>query len=396
MTSLEDLKIVHLSTSHSGGAGIAARRLHRNLLLAGVQSYFVSIAKPAYSLGKNESKVVRKLQSRIFGAINTKLSKKLSNVTYITLMSIVSVKARTLKKFGPPNSTVFHIHNWFNLINLKELSKLLNLGYKVVFTLHDQRLFTGGCHYSLNCNKFEIDCNSCPVLPAQLNFIPQINLKRASKVFSKYSSQAVVIAPSYWIHNLAKKSQLLKNLKIYLVANVHGQIESEGYARKQEYKNSQKDKIYIGVASAEKNSIIKGGLILTQVKNLLIQNKLNAEIVYLADLKNSEGKTAAFWGLIDYLLVPSVLDNSPNVIHEAKMLGIPVIATNVGGIGELLNLHHDYSVELNDNTHNVIIQIIEKIISESPTINTKDIIKSYEAYVSQSIEQIKSIYRNLF
>jgi len=84
------------------------------------------------------------------------------------------------------------------------------------------------------------------------------------------------------------------------------------------------------------------------------------------------------------------------VIHEAKMLGIPVIATNVGGIGELLNLQHDYSVELNDNTHNVIIQIIEKIISESPTINTKDIIKSYEAYVSQSIEQIKSIYRNLF
>ena len=396
MTFLEDIKIVHLSTSHSGGAGIAARRLHRNLLLTGVQSYFVSIAKPSYSVGKNESTVVRSLQSRIVGAINAVFSKKLSNVTYITLMSVVSVKARKLKEFGPPHNTVFHIHNWFNLINLKELRKLLNLGYKVVFTLHDQRLFTGGCHYSLNCKKFEIDCASCPVLPAPLNFIPQINLKRANKVFSMYSSQVAVIAPSYWIQNLAKKSQLLKILKIYLVANVHGELESEGYARKREQKSDQKDKIYIGVASAEKNSILKGGLILTKVENLLIQNKLNAEIVYLADMENLAGKTAAFWGLIDYLLVPSVLDNSPNVIHEAKILGIPVIGTNVGGIGELLNLHHDYSVELNENTHNIIVQIIAKIISENPMINTKDITESYEGYVSHSIEQIKSIYRDLF
>ena len=67
------------------------------------------------------------------------------------------VVEKNLKKFGAPHETIFHIHNWFNLINLMELRKLLDLGYGVVFTLHDQRLFTGGCHYSLNCSKFKIN-----------------------------------------------------------------------------------------------------------------------------------------------------------------------------------------------------------------------------------------------
>ena len=138
MTALEVPKIIHLSTSHSGGAGIAARRLHRN------QSYFVSIAKPSYNVGQNESRIVRSLHARFFGAINTRFSKKLSDNAYMTLMSVVSVKAKDLKKIGSPHDIVFHIHNWFNLINLRELRNLLSLGYKVVFTLHDQRLFTGG------------------------------------------------------------------------------------------------------------------------------------------------------------------------------------------------------------------------------------------------------------
>jgi glycosyltransferase involved in cell wall biosynthesis len=110
---------------------------------------------------------------------------------------------------------------------------------------------------------------------------------------------------------------------------------------------------------------------------------------------NSTDKNETFWNLIDYLLVPSVLDNSPNVIHEAKILGIPVIATKVGGIGELLNLHYDYEVDLTDDTHNAIVQIIEKIISENPKINTEQIIDSYKDHNSQSISQIKGIYANL-
>jgi len=52
-----------------------------------------------------------------------------------------------------------------------------------------------------------------------------------------------------------------------------------------------------------------------------------------------------FWGAIDFLCVPSNADNSPNVIHEAKLLGIPVLATQVGGIPELLDKNFDIELE---------------------------------------------------
>jgi glycosyltransferase involved in cell wall biosynthesis len=56
----------------------------------------------------------------------------------------------------------------------------------------------------------------------------------------------------------------------------------------------------------------------------------------------------AFWGAIDFLCVPSNADNSPNVIHEAKLLGIPVLATRVGGIPELLNSDFDIVLDSPD------------------------------------------------
>ncbi len=374
---------------------MAARRLHRKLLSAGVESNFIALARQSYKVERNESSAARSLYSRFFSAINAFLSRKLSSKTYITLFSVASVKAKNLKNFGSPNDTIFHIHNWFNLINLRELRKLLNMGYRVVFTLHDQRLFTGGCHYSLECSKFETDCKSCPILPNQVNFIPKINLKRANKVFNKFSGQFGIIAPSAWIQELARKSYLFKDQSIHLIPNVHGELTNEGYLRIKKFNGEQENKVFVGVASVEKESYLKGGLILKNIEKLLVEKKVKAEIVYLADVLKSSGKHETFWTQIDYLLVPSVLDNSPNVIHEAKILGIPVIATKVGGIGELLNLKHDYLVELNDETHYAIVQIIEKIFFENRKTSSLEIIDSYKNYVSSSIEQIKGLYANL-
>lgn len=386
-------KIVHLSTSHIGGAGISARRLHRELLLAGVQSYFLALDKPSFKIENNESRVIRSLCSRILGALNTKISKKLSDRTYFTLLSVSSIKVKKLKSYGSPYDTIFHIHNWFNFINLNDLKKMLNLGYRVVFTLHDQRLFTGGCHYSLDCSKFKTDCKGCPLIAPQIDFIPELNLKRAKKIFMKYSSQIVIIAPSAWIQKLARESNLLKDLAIHQVSNVHGKLTNEDYVRNNQLSIQPRDKIVIGVASVEKSSSLKGGPILKKVEELLEKEKVNAQIIYLSDVASSNGSSNSFWTLIDYLLVPSVMDNSPNVIHEAKILGIPVIATNVGGIGELLNSQYDYSVKLNENTQYALVEIIKRIFSEKPTIDSKKIMETYEAYVSSSLDQIISIYK---
>jgi glycosyltransferase involved in cell wall biosynthesis len=68
-----------------------------------------------------------------------------------------------------------------------------------------------------------------------------------------------------------------------------------------------------------------------------------------------------FWQEIDFLLVPSIIDNSPNVIHEAKIRKIPVIATQVGGITELIDPEFDIEITQNMKSSEIVQSISEYI-----------------------------------
>jgi glycosyltransferase involved in cell wall biosynthesis len=395
LSSSKGFNVVHLSTSHAGGAGIAARRLHRELISAGVDSRFVALTRSSYYLKANELHVKRSIFSKILGAINSKVNFSLTDKTYFTLWSVSAFQYKDLKQFGNTDRTIFHIHNWFNLLNLKDLESLLVAGYKIVFTLHDQRLFTGGCHYSLDCKKFTSGCKKCPILPASINYIPALNLRRIQKVFTKFANQITIIAPSHWIMKLALESDICGNLRVITIPNVHSNLRIEGYYRTSHRPIKNQGILVLGVASMDKNSSLKGREILQQLMKLIEKEAGIFKIIYLSDHKDNDGTKDSFWNSIDYLLVPSVLDNSPNVIHEAKRLGIPVIATNVGGIGELLNPLYDYVVDLNESTPYSIANLINQISKQTPKTERKQIIKDYEKYSSSSLENIIELYQDI-
>ncbi|RLD83483.1 MAG: glycosyl transferase group 1, partial [Bacteroidetes bacterium] len=50
---------------------------------------------------------------------------------------------------------IIHIH-WFNqgFLSLKNLKRLIALNKPIVWTLHDMWAFTGGCHYSGDCENY--------------------------------------------------------------------------------------------------------------------------------------------------------------------------------------------------------------------------------------------------
>ena len=52
---------------------------------------------------------------------------------------------------------------------------------------------------------------------------------------------------------------------------------------------------------------------------------------------NSDLQLAELLSAADILIVPSLSDNSPNVIGEALMSGLLVSGSNIGGIAEVLN-----------------------------------------------------------
>ena len=385
-----DLRIIHLSTSHNGGAGIAARRLNTALNLEGINSTFISLEDGTSYPSINEARVPRSKFRKLLCGLTTLLSHWLMNQTYFTLLSVSSVNLRQILKNEDPAKTIIHVHNWFNLLSSRDLIYLLRAGFNVVFTLHDQRIFTGGCHYSLDCSNFKTGCKTCPLLPKVLNKIPQINLNRIRKQFDFHKNQIVFFAPSLWIFARAKESNLLHKSYVLTAQNPHEVFELELPTKHQNNKVAT-DEIILGVASFDKNSPLKGNNLVLDLKEFLTSKGIPLKIIYLSDYQ-TENRSGSFWASIDFLLVLSIADNSPNVIHEAKLLGIPVIATKVGGIPELTSEPYDLIVTLDSNINDSIFNFLEKYQHNQADFMLHQISRDYKEKFKGGLEKIISCY----
>lgn len=98
---------------------------------------------------------------------------------------------------------------------------------------------------------------------------------------------------------------------------------------------------------------------------------------------------------IDVLIVPSVwYENSPNVILEAFAHKTPVIATNLGGMAELIeDGQNGFVFEVGDAEH--LAEKIEELINHPEILaSLQDGIVSPRA-LSEEIDDLETIYRNV-
>ena len=77
-----DFKVIHFSTGHAGGAGLAARRLSWELNNAGFFSKFYTLEKTEYKPEENEYVISRTNRLRILSGISTLLNNWISNFHY--------------------------------------------------------------------------------------------------------------------------------------------------------------------------------------------------------------------------------------------------------------------------------------------------------------------------
>jgi glycosyltransferase involved in cell wall biosynthesis len=332
-------QVLHISSSHTGGAAIAARRLNSELNLKGIPSSFLALKQADYIPGNFEFAISRNWYQKLACGVISRLQQHMSRKIPMSPISISIIKPKSLILKYPVDSTIIHIHNWFNVLSIKSICLLAQLGYKIVFTLHDQRLMTGGCHYALDCEQFQSFCNSCPNFRSVFRPVVANSHKAAIRNLHNLSRELTLIAPSSWIGNQAAESSLLAQAEIHQIGNIlvgNSPEEVDGSETR-----SQVKKLNLGVASMDPKSYLKGGDFVTVLE--ADSNFSDAfDFKFLVEYDSKED----FWSEIDYLFVPSRADNSPNVILEAKLHRIPVIGTNVGGIPELLDESTDILVEL--------------------------------------------------
>jgi hypothetical protein len=178
------MRILHLATSKSGGAGIAAKRLHDALLENGYESIFITLES------KDSRRDLPALFSIFCRKISTFINQTNTKSRYIltTTFSHSSFQVEDLEIF---DADVVHIHNWYNLLSIETIARIAN-NHPTVITMHDERIYTGACHYTLECNGYLDECKQCPAVHKFQNKIT-LNKKELPGLLRDHSNLYAVL-----------------------------------------------------------------------------------------------------------------------------------------------------------------------------------------------------------
>ncbi|MHC5916374.1 MAG: glycosyltransferase family 4 protein [Nostoc sp.] len=347
------MKVIHMLMHDNTGAGKAAIRLHDGLLQENIDSLVMTSHKSLDSikiLRPNKSKLLyKKMQILIMNKILSGFGVK-ENIFSINLLpSFVNQDI----KFISPDIINLHWIGW-EFLQIEELKKI---NIPLVWTLHDMWAFTGGCHYSGDCNNYISYCGKCPQLQSsQENDISNWVLKRKLKAWQNLN--ITVVSPSNWLAKCASSSSLFKNVRIEVIPNgidtKKYQPISQSVARNILGLPQNKQLILFGAIAATSDRR-KGFHLLQTALQILSQTNLaeSIELVvfgasdsgnsfeisfeshYLGKL-NDDFSLALVYAASDVFVAPSLEDNLPNTVMESLACATPCVAFDVGGMGDLI------------------------------------------------------------
>ena len=386
--------ICHISTwDRSGGAAIAAHRLHKSLLNLGcgssmfVQNRLLNREVDIFQFQRSPKfhlKVLRRLRG-----LNLELSKKLYTFQRPEgLDKFTDDRSGYCGEFidAVPPSEILHFHWAADFIQMGNVVRRIGGQVPLVFTLHDMNLFTGGCHYDLNCGKFKTQCGACPQLGS--NFLRDrayCNFLRRRRAFKKLGSSDVkIVCPSAWMASEAASSKVLGHLDVEVIAN--GIDLDIFYARNKDNAREalgipkhMRVVLFVSEATANKRKGLgllvealsamtrKSGLLLLTVGNGIPENLPQLPHVHIGSI-NSESLMASVYSAADLFVAPYEQDNLPNTIIESMACETPVVAFDTGGIPEIVT-HRLNGILLREKSANELGKELDTLLASDNEIS---------------------------
>lgn len=331
--------ILHICNSDSGGAGIAALRLHKALLSVGIKSRMLCLAKTS------DEEYVEQFSSTLKNRILAKI--------------LYRLRIRNYKKFARHNHSNYEIttyprsiynvlsHPWVkdaDIINLHWLGNFIDyptffsrINKPIVWTLHDMNPFLGISHYmgDFLSNK-------------QNTKFEQNTLNLKLKAYRK--ADIHIVSLCNWMAQYVQKSNIFANRDQHIIPN---SINTNIF----KYRDSVLSKKILGIktdnpillfCSQSLTNKRKGFDLLLDALDFLSteytivtigsQNTaINPNIHHIPyGTVKDEFLLALLYSAADRFILSSREDNLPNTMVEALCCGTPVISFSNGGMRDYI------------------------------------------------------------
>ena len=382
--------IVHVSTNQSGGAGIAARRLHQGLLKQGTDSRFVSaqgIASKSSSID-----VLPKIYPRFWQRAARKVGlgltaqerwekKRKTFACEDIFSSSIESDSRLLLHNSIRRASVINLH-W--VAGILPWADFFRKNTKpIVWTLHDMNPFMGVFHYETDRQRGSA---------ASQAFDEQIRYQKRDILAGVRSP--VIVTPSKWLQEQSQASELFGGFRHEHIP--YGLDTSVFKSHPQEFARSvfglPQDRKLMLVVAERLDDHRKGFDLLVRALQMpeLVRDW---DLVAVGDgplpfdnLKyhrvgtiSDERLMSLVYSAADMTVIASREDNLPNVILESLCCGTPVVGTPAGGVSEPIVNGRDgfISEQINAQALSAAIRLgIETTFD--PTIIAKAAVERYD------------------
>ena len=423
------MKVLHISISDGGGAGVAAVRLHEALLGSGVDSKLLTLHKNSDSI--QEHYLFRKVDAARFRSVSIVMSYVDRILKRFKLKSDYYRKHWSYSMDGRPkghrlfNFTISEYH--LEMHPLVKEADIIHLHWvcggfldfkgfftkvskKVVWTLHDMNPFTGGCHYANECDGYMKDCHTCPQLEGTADLsIAKKMLSQKIKVLNDRREGLSIVTPSKWLMECSRQSALFRSYNHQHIYNVVAGEEcylTNKAASRNNLSIPLDKKVVLCIASftdlRKGNDIMLGALPWMAEKNVLlcmvgsISEKMKSEegVMQLGYVKD-KAKMREIYNAADVFVLPSMADNFPNTIVESLRCGTPVVAFDVGGIPEQITEHNGILVE--ERSEQSLASALDEFFENNHLYNREAISKqaSDRYAVGEVLSKHMNLYRSL-
>jgi glycosyltransferase involved in cell wall biosynthesis len=335
-----------------GGAARAAYRLHKALLNESIDSKMIVQFKKSddYTVLGPQTKMQKALCKLrpILDNLPVKLyknrTKTLFSPSWLRFSGIAS-------KINEINPDIVHLH-WITggMMSIEDINKIKA---PVIWSLHDNWAFTGGCHIKWECDNYKNSCGFCPRLGSNKeNDLSRKVWNRKKRIFDV--KKMTIVGLSRWIHKCSKDSCLLKshiniNLPNLIDVNIFKPFDKQ--KSRELWNLSSKKRLILFGAMGATSDIRKGFKELIRALELIKSDAIefvvfgssepiNApnfrfKVNYLGHL-HDDISLVTLYSAVDVMVVPSLQENLSNVIMESLACATPVVAFNVGGNSDMI------------------------------------------------------------